>query len=81
MVSRYWFILNFPGAPVPNAAYSTIGGVVTAAAPGDAIVRCPALYQEQLAIAKPLTLVGIGEDWSKGSCSSPPPWLTFLVGY
>ena len=43
----------------PNAQYTTIAAAVTAAAPGDVIEICPALYPEQLVISKPLTLRGI----------------------
>jgi nitrous oxidase accessory protein NosD len=43
----------------PNAQYSTIGGAISAAAPGDLIEICPALYPEQLIISMPLTLRGV----------------------
>ena len=43
----------------PNAKYTTIAAAVTAAAPGDMIEICPALYPEQLVISKPLTLRGV----------------------
>lgn len=43
----------------PNAEYTTIASAVTAAAPGDVIEICPALYPEQLVISKPLTLRGV----------------------
>jgi nitrous oxidase accessory protein NosD len=46
------------GTPCVNPKYSTIGAAVAAASPGDTIAICPALYQEQLTIGKPLTLVG-----------------------
>lgn len=43
----------------PHAQYSTITTAVNAAAPGDVIEICPALYAEQLIITKPLVLRGI----------------------
>lgn len=43
----------------PNAEYTTIAAAITAAAPGDVIEICPALYPEQLVISKPLTLRGV----------------------
>jgi hypothetical protein len=43
----------------PNAKYTTIGSAIAAAAPGDVIEVCPALYPEQLVISKPLTLRGV----------------------
>lgn len=46
----------------PNAQYDTITDAVKAAAPGDVIDICPALYPEQLIITKPLTLRGITVD-------------------
>jgi nitrous oxidase accessory protein NosD len=46
----------------PNATYTTIGAAVTAAAPGDVIEICPALYPEQLIITKPLTLRGVRDS-------------------
>jgi hypothetical protein len=45
-----------------NAAYTSIGAAITAAAAGDEIDICPALYPEQLTITKPLTLHGIGAN-------------------
>ncbi len=43
----------------PDAKYTTIAAAVNAAAPGDTIDICPALYPEQLIITKPLTLRGV----------------------
>lgn len=43
----------------PNAQYDTIAAAVSAAAPGDVVEICPALYPEQLVITKPLTLRGV----------------------
>jgi nitrous oxidase accessory protein NosD len=48
-----------PNTACPNAQYSTITAAVNAAAPGDVIEICPALYPEQLIITKPLTLRGV----------------------
>jgi parallel beta-helix repeat protein len=47
------------GTPCPNAQYGAIGDAINAAASGDVIEICPALYAEQLTITKPLTLRGI----------------------
>ena len=47
-----------------NVTYTTIGAAVTAAAAGDEIDVCPALYAEQVLITKPLTLRGVGANGS-----------------
>lgn len=46
-------------AGCPTAQYANITAAVNAAAPGDQIDICPALYPEQLVITKPLTLRGV----------------------
>lgn len=46
----------------PSATYNTIGDAVAAAAPGDEIDICPALYAEQVVITKPLTLRGVAAN-------------------
>lgn len=46
----------------PSAKYDTIGAAVTAAAAGDEIDICPALYPEQVVISKPVTLRGLGAN-------------------
>ena len=51
-----------PNTSCPNTQYTTISAAVTAAAPGDVIEICPALYAEQLIITKPLTLRGVPSD-------------------
>jgi nitrous oxidase accessory protein NosD len=51
-----------PNTDCPNAEYTTIAAAVTAAAPGDIIEICPALYPEQLIISKPLTLRGVRDN-------------------
>ena len=43
-----------------TAAYTTINGAVTAAAAGDTVVACAGTYTEDVAVSKPLTLVGQG---------------------
>jgi nitrous oxidase accessory protein NosD len=48
-----------PNTSCPNAQYNTINAAVKAAAPGDVIKICPALYTEQIIVTKPLTLQGI----------------------
>jgi len=55
-------VVGQPGTPCPNAQYTTITDAVNAAAPGDVIEICPALYPEQLTITIPLTLRGLGVD-------------------
>ncbi len=52
-------VVGQPNTPCPHAHYSTIGAAIEAAAPGDTIDICPAVYPEQLTISKPLTLRGI----------------------
>ena len=43
----------------PNPTFRTITDALTAAAPGDVVAICPALYTEQLVVTKPVTLRGI----------------------
>jgi nitrous oxidase accessory protein NosD len=52
-------IVGKPNTACPNAQYTTITAAVNAAAPGDEIKICPALYPEQLIITKALTLRGV----------------------
>jgi nitrous oxidase accessory protein NosD len=47
-----------PNTGCGQAQYTAIGDAVKAASAGDLIEICPALYQEQLTITKPLTLLG-----------------------
>jgi nitrous oxidase accessory protein NosD len=47
-----------PNTGCSQAQYTAIGDAVKAASAGDLIEICPALYQEQLTITKPLTLLG-----------------------
>lgn len=54
-----------PNTVCPGAQYTTITAAVNAAAPGDVIEICPAVYPEQLTIAKPLTLRGVEENGVK----------------
>lgn len=73
------------GAPVPshfdrlhgrtdrecaNAAYTTIGAAVSAAAPGSRIIVCPGIYHESVIIGKQLTLVGQDAVIDEDSTSS-----------
>ena len=46
----------------PGAKYKTIGAAITAAASGDEILICPALYPEQLIITRPVTLRGVNQN-------------------
>ena len=50
--------------------YTTIGVAVAAAAPHDLIVICPGVYDEQVAITKPLTLRG-----ENGAVVKPSPMV------
>jgi hypothetical protein len=52
-------VVGQAGTPCPNAQYTTITAAINAANPGDEIVICPALYDEQLVITKPLKLRGL----------------------
>lgn len=55
------------GTPCVSPQYSTIGAAIAAASPGDTVAICPALYQEQLIISKPLKLLGITNTVSSTS--------------
>jgi parallel beta-helix repeat protein len=55
-------VVGQSGTACPNAEYTTITDAVNAAAPGDEIDICPALYPEQLTITMPLTLRGLGVE-------------------
>ena len=59
-----------PNTPCVNPKYSTIGAAVAAAFSGDTVAICPALYQEQLTITKPLTLVGLTNTGSSSSAGT-----------
>ena len=45
-------------AACSSAAYRSIGAAVSAVAPGGTVVVCGGTYREEVAVAKPLTLVG-----------------------
>ncbi len=51
-----------PNTSCPNAQYKSITAAVNAAAPGDVIAICPAVYPEKLIITMPLTLRGVSTD-------------------
>ena len=55
-------VVGKPNTPCPHAKYTKIAAAISAAAPGDTIEVCPALYPEQLTITKPLTLRGRPEN-------------------
>jgi nitrous oxidase accessory protein NosD len=52
-------VVGKAGTPCPNPQYSTINAAIAGAQPGDVVEVCPALYSDQIVIAKPLTLRGI----------------------
>ena len=54
-------------AECPGAGFQTIQGAVDAATAGDVIQVCPGTYDEQVVIAKPLTLVGIAVGGKKAA--------------
>jgi parallel beta-helix repeat protein len=43
-----------------NGSYQTIGDAVSAAASGATIIVCPGTYAEDVAVSKPLSLLGVG---------------------
>jgi hypothetical protein len=68
-------------APPPTAnlgtsctfpTWNTIQMAVTAAAPGDTIVVCDGVYEEQVTINKNLTLLGSGNSEIKAPATIPP---------
>src|ERR1051326_8902395 len=63
----------------PNPQYSTITAAINAAAPGDEVLICPALYKEQLVIGKPLTLRGIAVNGFNRVLIQPSP-VSALLG-
>ncbi len=63
-VSAATLVVGPTNTACPNPQYPTIGAAVNAAAPGDVIEICPALYPEQLIVTKPLTLRGLEVDGS-----------------
>jgi len=61
MWAKTWTV-GKPNTGCPNPDYNTISAAVNAAGSGDTIEVCPALYAEQLLIAKPLILRGLSEQ-------------------
>ena len=55
----------------PGATFETIQSAVNLAAPGDVIQVCPGTYDEQVEIAKRLTLEGIERNGKKASIVQP----------
>ena len=77
-------IVGKPGTACPGAQYTSIGAAVSAAAPRDEILVCPALYDEQVVITKPLTLRGrevngVGRVLVQPSVLSPDATMTEAV--
>jgi Right handed beta helix region len=58
-LSAATLVVGKPGTACPSPQYATIGAAIQAAASGDGIEICPAVYAEQLIITKPLSLRGI----------------------
>jgi nitrous oxidase accessory protein NosD len=52
-------VVGQPNTSCPDAQYTTITAAMNAASPGDEIDICPALYDEQLIVTKPLKLRGL----------------------
>ncbi len=57
---KTWMVANGDTPCATAADFSSIGAAIAAAAAGDEIDICSALYPEQLIITKPLTLRGVG---------------------
>jgi hypothetical protein len=55
----------------PDAGFTTIQAAVNAAAPGDTIQVCPGAYNEQVEIAKRLTLVGTERNGKNAAIVRP----------
>ena len=55
----------------PEAGFNTIQEAVDAAASGDIIQVCPGTYDEQVEIAKPLSLVGVKRDGKNAAVVQP----------
>jgi nitrous oxidase accessory protein NosD len=73
-------VVGAPGVPCPNAHYNTIGAAISAAASGDVIAICPALYPEQVTINKPLKLKGLSVDGANRVLIQPAT-LSEVNGY
>src|SRR5947199_5070662 len=59
IASAHTLTVGHSNTPCPHPQFTTIAAAIAAAAPGDVIDICPALYPEQLLITKKLTLRGI----------------------
>ena len=57
----------------PGTDYQTIQAAVNAASPGDLIQVCPGVYQEQVAISKRLTIVGVEFQNENQALVKPAP--------
>ena len=58
-------------AECPDAGFTSIQTAVDAAASGDVIQVCPGTYDEQVEIAKPLSLVGVKRDDKNAAVVQP----------
>src|SRR5262245_33630380 len=65
-----------PNTTCPNPQFSTITAAIAAAASGDEIAVCPALYAEQVVITKPVTLRGVSVNGISRAVIQPSPLKT-----
>lgn len=77
-------VVGKPNTSCPGAQYNTITAAINAASAGDTILVCPALYDEQLVITKPLELRGIqvagyGRVLIQPSTFQPPANASFVA--
>ena len=64
-------LVDDDGVECPSAKFRKIQAAVDRAAPGDVIQVCPGTYNEQVQIAKPLTLVGIERNGKNAAVIQP----------
>jgi hypothetical protein len=74
-------VVGQANTPCAKTDYTNITAAISAAASGDIIEICPALYAEQLLITKPLTLIGIGQQAIGRVLIQPSSWSTGSFGF